>query len=327
MVGPEMRRPVVLDTDIGSDVDDILALVILARAAELQLIGVTTVYGDTSLRARMARLVLDQIGRSDVPIGVGARETLTGRPVWWAGHEGQGLPELDEVQIDEDHTAATVLRRAAAEHRGRLELFAIGPLTNVAEAISADETFAASLHHLYIMGGAFWMAQAEHNIKCDPEAADVVFRSGIPMTVCGLDVTRRVWLRESDMVRVREEGGNIGPILEDQVRRWWAFIGANENNPHDPLAILPAIRPELFRFAQCEVHVELDGANSGRTRLDRCGTGTVRIAFDVDVDAAEQEIVRRLVGSRRSEVGLLVPRKFRKFRKFDTDDSGLIADS
>src|SRR5215207_4834344 len=114
MVEPEMRRPVIVDTDIGTDVDDILALVLLARAAELQLIGVTTVYGDTSLRARMTRLVLDQLDCAHVPIGVGARETLTGRPVWWAGHEGQGLPELDGVQIDEDQTAAALLRRAAA---------------------------------------------------------------------------------------------------------------------------------------------------------------------------------------------------------------------
>jgi purine nucleosidase len=291
-----MRRPVILDTDIGTDVDDILALVLLARAAELQLIGVTTVYGDTALRARMTRLVLDQMNRFHVPIGIGARETLIGRPVWWAGHEGDGLPELDRVQIDEDHTAAAMLRRAAAEHRGQLELFAIGPLTNVAAAISADETFAASLHHLSIMGGAFWMEQAEHNIKCDPEAADVVFRSGIPMTICGLDVTQRVWLREADIARIREEGGEIGRVLADQVRRWWAFIGANENNPHDPLAILTAIRPELFRFEPCEVHVELDGEDTGRTRLDRCGTGAMRIAAEVDAEAARQEIVRRLIG-------------------------------
>ncbi len=296
MVEPKIRRPAILDTDIGTDVDDILALVLLARAAELQLIGVTTVYGDTSLRARITRLVLDQMDYSHVPIGVGARETLTGRPVWWAGHEGHGLPEIDGVQIDEDDTAAALLGRAAAAHRGQLELFAIGPLTNVAEAISADETFATSLHHLYIMGGAFWTEHAEHNIKSDPEAAEIVFRSGISMTVCGLDVTKRAWLREPDVVRVGADAGSIGHVLADQVRRWWAFIGANENNPHDPLAILPAIRPELFRFEQCDVRVELDGENSGRTRLDRCGAGSVRIAADVDAEAAEREIVRRLIG-------------------------------
>jgi purine nucleosidase len=292
-----MRRPAILDTDIGTDVDDILALVLLARASELQLVGVTTVYGDTVLRARMTRHVLDQMGRSDVPIGIGATETLTGRPVWWAGHEGQGIPDLDRVRVDEENTATNLLRWAAREHRGQLDLFAIGPLTNVAAAIVADDSFAASLHHLYIMGGAFWMERPEHNIKCDPEAADIVFRSGIPMTACGLDVTERVWLRETDMSQIRGAGDGIGSLLEDQVRRWWAFRGANENNPHDPLAILPAIRPELFRFEQCEVRVELDDAAPGRTRLARCGEGSVQIAADVEVEAAEHELMRRLIGN------------------------------
>ena len=98
MAEPATRRPVVLDTDIGSDVDDILALVLLARSPELRLVGVTTVYGDTTLRARMTRHVLDLLQLSDVPIGIGARETLTGRPVWWAGHEGAGIPDLARVQ-------------------------------------------------------------------------------------------------------------------------------------------------------------------------------------------------------------------------------------
>lgn len=77
----QRQRPVVLDTDIGSDVDDILALALLAKATELQLIGVTTVYGDTTLRSRVARSVCDLLGRSDVKVVTGARDTLTKRPV------------------------------------------------------------------------------------------------------------------------------------------------------------------------------------------------------------------------------------------------------
>ena len=296
MTEPRTRRPVILDTDIGTDVDDILALVLLAQASELQLVGVTTVYGDTVLRARMTRYVLDRMGHPNVPIGIGARESLTGRPVWWASHEGQGIPDLDRVRVEEGNSATDLLRQAATEHRGQLDLFAIGPLTNVAEAIAADDAFAASLHHLYIMGGAFWTEGPEHNIKCDPEAADIVFRAGIPMTACGLDVTHRVWLREADLSRIHGAGDGIGSLLEDQVRRWWAFRGATENNPHDPLAILTALRPELFRFEQCDVRVELEGMEAGRTRVDRCGTGNVQIAADVDVEAAEQEIVQRLGG-------------------------------
>ena len=148
------QRPVVLDTDIGSDVDDILALTLLAKAPELDLVGVTTVYGDTPFRSRIARFSLDKLGRTDVPVVAGAQETLTGRPVWRAGHVGEGLP-LDGIQIKENDTAAAMLRRAASEHRGQLELFAIGPLTNVAEAILDDESVASCLHRLYSMGGAF----------------------------------------------------------------------------------------------------------------------------------------------------------------------------
>lgn len=291
-----MPRPALLDTDIGTDVDDILALVLLARAPEFRLVGVTTVYGDTTLRARMVRQVLDQMGRSDIPIGIGASATRTNRPIFWAGHEGQGMPGLENTPVDVSLTAADLLRRAAADHAGQLDLFAIGPLTNVAAAIEADAAFAASLHHLYLMGGAFWMDKPEHNIKSDPEAAAIVFRSGVPMTVCGLDVTLRALLRESDMPRLRKAKDGVGPVLEDQVRRWWSFIEANENHLHDPLAILPAVRPELFRFEHCDMTVDVGGAESGRTRISNCGEGAITIAADVDAAAAEEEIVRRLVG-------------------------------
>jgi purine nucleosidase len=288
-------RPAVLDTDIGTDVDDILALALLASAAEVNLIGVTTVYGDTTLRARMARYVCDQVGRPEVAVAVGARETLTGRPVWWAGHEGEGIPNLDQMPVDAGLAAGEYLRRVAREHSGSLDLFAIGPLTNVAAAISEDRSFAASLNRLYVMGGAFWMEKAEHNIKCDPEAADVVFRSGVPISVCGLDVTTRVWLREQEVRAIGRARGELGAALEAQIRRWWAFTGMTENNPHDPLAVLMAIRPDLFRFEDCDVRVGLAEGDLGRTWTSSCGRGAVRIAADVDVAAASEELVRRLV--------------------------------
>ncbi len=294
----ERRRPAVavLDTDIGTDVDDILALALLATAPEVDLVGVTTVYGDTALRARMARWVCDQLGRPDVTVAVGARETLTNRPVWWAGHEGEGIPDLERVAIDETEGGVDYLRRVAREHAGDLNLYAIGPLTNVAAAIRADPGFAGALRHLSIMGGAFWMEQPEHNIKCDPEAADVVFRSGIPMSVCGLDMTTRVWIREQDVREIGQVHGELGKALEAQIRRWWSFVGKTENNPHDPLAALMAIRPDLFRFEACDVRVGLDEGDLARTFPENCGRGAARIAADVDVDAAGRELVRRLAG-------------------------------
>lgn len=294
--------PVILDTDIGSDVDDILALALLANAPELELVGVTTVYGDTQLRARMVRYVLDRLGLSHVPIGIGARETMSGRPVWWAGHEGESIPDLDRIPIDDMLSAQDLLRLAAMKHHGRLQVMAIGPLTNVAQAMLTQPAFAPSIEHLTIMGGAFWMPRPEHNMLCDAAAADIVVRSDIPMTFCGLDVTLRALLREDDMPRIRAATA-IGPMLEEEIRRWWSFKHATENQLHDPLAVLSLIRPDLFVFEQCDVRIKLDGPDPGSTYPERCGGGAIRIAAAVDAPAAEQEIVRRIAGGGRGGVG------------------------
>src|SRR5207237_70089 len=102
-------RPVIFDTDIGTDVDDILALVLLAKAPELQLIGVTTVYGDTLLRARIAQVTCDLLQRKEIAVVPGESRTLTGRQIFWAGQEGYGMPGLDQVKISESIGAVRLL--------------------------------------------------------------------------------------------------------------------------------------------------------------------------------------------------------------------------
>src|ERR1700752_5038305 len=92
-------RPVIFDTDIGTDVEEILALALLAKSPELNLIGVTTVYGDTPLRARITKGTCDLIRRPDIDILIGEKETLTRRQDSWAGHEGYGVPNLDQAQV------------------------------------------------------------------------------------------------------------------------------------------------------------------------------------------------------------------------------------
>lgn len=290
-----IARPTVLDTDIGSDVDDLLALTLLARAPEVRLVGITTVYGDTVLRARIARWTCDRLDRADVTVVPGLGETLSGRDIWWPGHEGVGLADLEDVPVTEQLTGVDYLCQTAREHPGELDLIAIGPLTNVAAALRQDPGFAGNLHHLYIMGGAFWRERAEHNFTCDPEAADLVMRSGIPMSVAGLDVTKRVWITEVDLVTLERSDHALGAVLADQVRRWWAASGRQQDNPHDALAALMPFRPELFRFERCNVAVETDGAQPGRSGIAACGQGQVALAADVDVERAQREILHRLM--------------------------------
>src|ERR1700759_4026095 len=214
-------RPVILDTDIGSDVDDILALVMIAKSPELDLIGITTVYGDTIHRARIAKATCDMLQRPELKIIAGAPKPISGRQVYWAGHEGEGMSGLDSISIDTSIKAEEYLVASAEQMSGELEILAIGPLTNIARAIQLSPEFKSRVKHLYIMGGAFWLDRPEHNIRCDVNAAQIVFASGIPLTAIGLDLTLRVWITEQDVQQISLLPNQRGKALEDEIRSWW----------------------------------------------------------------------------------------------------------
>jgi inosine-uridine nucleoside N-ribohydrolase len=289
-------RPVILDTDIGSDVDDILALVMLAKSPELDLVGITTVYGDTVLRAKIARATCQMLEQPDIDIVPGAPKPISERQVYWAGHEGEGISDLEAISIDTAKKAEDYLVEKAKTHAGEIEILAIGPLTNIAKAIELSTDFVKQVKQLYLMGGAYWLDRPEHNIRCDVDAAQTVFDSGISITAIGLDLTLRVWITEKDLKRIAALPHQLGKTLENQIRAWWVFRDLDRNHPHDPLAALSMIRPELFRFEYCNVTVERTGREFGKTIVSDCGKGRVRIASDVFVVTAEKEIVDRIAG-------------------------------
>jgi purine nucleosidase len=287
-------RPVILDTDIGSDVDDILALVMLAKSPELDLVGITTVYGDTLHRARIAKATCAMLQRPEVKIIAGAPKPLSGRQVYWAGHEGEGIPGLETFSFDTSVKAEEYLVASAEQSPGELEILAIGPLTNIAKAIELSAAFKSGVKHLYIMGGAFWLDRPEHNIRCDVDAAQIVFESGIPITAVGLDLTLRVWITEKDVQSIAAMPSSLGAILAEQIRSWWSFRDLDKNNPHDPLAALAMIHPQLFRFEHADVRVGRQGPEFAKTMVSNLEKGSVRIASDVLALTAEKEIVRRI---------------------------------
>ena len=290
-----LMRPVIFDTDIGTDVDDILALVLLAKAPELQLIGVTTVYGNTLLRARIAQITCDLLRRKEIVVMPGEPQTLTRRQIFWAGQEGYGVPGLEKVKISESIRAVQYLIESSEHYGNGLEILATGPLTNIASAISKSPEALSRIKHLYLMGGAFWMDRYEHNIRCDPEAAKIVFASGIPITAIGLDLTLRVRLNKKDVQKIAQIGGGLGPLLEDQILRWWELWQITENPPHDPLAALAMVRPDLFTFETWDVEITAEGRREGLTRLVENKDSNIRIGFDLLARTAEREIVRRIV--------------------------------
>lgn len=145
------------------------------------------------------------------------------------------------------------------------------------------------------MGGAYWLNYAEHNIEMDVVAARIVFESGIPITAIGLDVTLRVWVTEAQVELIRNLPNGLGPMLEDQIRRWWRFLGTNKNNPHDPLAALAMVRPELFSFEPCDVSICMEQNRRGHLiRLDN-PAGKVSAAYDLDVHSAEMLLLNYIL--------------------------------
>lgn len=291
---------IILDTDIGSDVDDALALVQILGTPSLELEGVTTVYGDTALRARIVRRYAALAG-VDLLAHPGVGTPLSGREVWWAGHEGTLHDELVREPVA-DEPAVDHLVRRVLEDPGAIDIVAIGPLTNLAAAIQSEPRFASAVRGLWIMGGAFDegepdSAEPEHNFRSDTTAAQIVFDARIPTVVTGLEVTRQVEIRDDSVQRIAQ-AGPAGEALYADIAQWWDFWSTQWNVPHDPVTVLTLTRPDLFAFSgPGTVAIEPDGDGAGRSVFTPDAAGWVRVATRADAAAVGEEIVRAIVAA------------------------------
>jgi len=301
-----MATRLILDTDIGTDVDDCLALAFVLGSPELELEGVTCVYGDVALRARMALKLLRLAGRSDVPVMLGSAQTLLGiRPIHWPGHEGVGLLDAgDDGFAPAAEHAVDYLVRTVMENSGKIHLLAIGPLTNVALAFRREPRLADRLAHLTIMGGAFrgrdglGLPYAEHNFVCDPEAARIVLAAGAPTTLVPLDVTTRVAIRRDAVAQIRTGGSPFHDAVARQVELYPRFAESGATLLHDPLAAALIVRPELAETVPLRVEIETQGRLSAGASLMRHPTAdapkTAAVALGIDAAAAERLIEARI---------------------------------
>ena len=269
---------VIIDTDPG--VDDALALLLAMRSPELKIEGITPVAGNVPLALTLpnALRMVEVAGRTDIPVAAGAKEPLARRLVTAAyahGENGLGgavFPEPKTKPISDP--AAEFIRRTVRKYPGEVTLLTIGPLTNVALALRSDTDLAGMIRSLVMMGGSLSGGNitpaAEFNVYVDPEAARIVFQSGIPITMVGLDVTRKTTLTE-EHVRTLEAGGNpvsqaaakIGRNVLQHNREQGFLVGPNM---HDPLAVASFINPELLKYQDYYVDVETQGElSSGAT--------------------------------------------------------------
>lgn len=309
-------KHIVLDTDPG--VDDALAFLLALSSPELAIEAVTTVAGNVSHEKghRNAKQLLEFLGRTDVPVCRGAARPLV-REFRHAeevhGETGLGGASLPEPEMESDSRSAVQVIHQKAEELGEdLTLVAVGPLTNVAAAVVGDPELASKVNGLVVMGGAYNLtpyghgnvsAVAEFNVWHDPEAAKIVFNSGIPMVCAGLDTTTHPDYRMGvDMFREIEALGTgrsrlVADLCRGIVERLNGF------SLHDPMAVAYLVDPTMFKTQRCRVDVETCGKlTRGMTvverRHGRIVEGNVEVIVEVDAERFHRLIMERVAEGR-----------------------------
>ncbi len=266
------RRRIIIDTDPGQD--DAVAILAALGSPELEVVAITTVAGNVPLplTTRNALLMTELAGRTDVPVYAGSEQPMV-RPLRTAeyvhgpsGIDGADLP--DPVTLPAPgHAVDAIIDLVMGAAAGTITLCTLGPLTNVAVALQRRPEIAPRVRELVMMGGGFFEGgnvtpAAEFNILVDPDAARVVFSSGIPVVQMPLDVTHKALTTDARIRRFRDLGTPAGEAVAgmlDFYDRYDERKYGTEGGPlHDPCVIAYLLRPELFSGRRCHVAVEID---------------------------------------------------------------------
>ncbi len=284
----------IIDTDPG--IDDAMAIAYAAAASEFNLIGLTTVFGNTHVHqsSRNARFLLDKLGL-DLPVAEGASHPLgadTHAPSEHV-HGPEGFGDLTEIpEIGQNHAlpAAEFLVEMARTHKGELVVCAVGPLTNIANAMRLDPEFADNLRQLVIMGGAVYCPgnitqHAEANIYHDALAAEEVFSTPPNTVLVGLDVTLKTLYETADFEALAQRSPDMGSFLRDISRFYLKFykeIGGLEGcGLHDSTAVIACSHQAMFNMVETGLRVVTDGDLLGATQPDP-ERPAIRVCRDVD---------------------------------------------
>jgi len=304
---PSTRQRVILDTDIGDDIDDVFALGIALASPELEIAGITSAWGDTALRARMIDRVLCETGREDIPVYTGvathrADAAAFSQAPWaeaGAPHKPRGNDDAVGFILDE-----------ARRHPGEVTLIAIAPLTNIGAAIDRDPAGFRMLKRVVLMGGSVLRGydadgapgvttkpSAEYNIAMDPAAAQKLFRSGVPIFMMPLDSTQIAF----DAAHGAEFAKISTPLtdsIEVLTAEWSQGTRRNEPTLFDPVAVAFAIDPKTCPTTP--EHIEVD--DKGFTRVTP-GSPNAQACLTAHPDAfyalaMPRLLTQRLVGTK-----------------------------
>lgn len=308
-------KKIIIDTDIGDDIDDAIALVLALKSPEIDLAGVTTVYKNTRLRVLIALKILEVYGRSDIPVHAGIGTPLLNRA------DCEDIPcQFDIVDKGAEYkssvNAVDFIIDTVKSHPG-ITILCLGPLTNIAAAI-IKETGAMKNSRLVIMGGMISNPYPECNISTDPEAAAIVFDSGMPIVMVGLDVTLKCSMKDEHVKMIHEANDEKLKLLSKLIMLWnkrflipilkgWGMEINEETfcsgpSLHDPLALGFIINPGFFETKPSKILIETQGKYTRGITVDSINVFNGKpngynadVCINVDSDGFADMLIERIL--------------------------------
>lgn len=253
---------VIIDTDIGDDIDDAFAVALALRSPEIHLLGITTEFGDTKLRARLLDRYLKAVGRTDIPVAAGVHTKHRG--VFTQAEYGRAQPARRYAD------AVGFLLNQIRAHPGQITLVAIGPLFNVQAAIARDPATFRELKRVVMMGGSIYRGyddaktgahrppEPEWNIRCDPAGARALLDSGVPVYMMPLDSTQ-IHFGPPGLDGVVRHGSPLTDQLALLYQEWSAATGRPIPTLFDPVTVAFILRPELCPVTPMSLRVDKKG--------------------------------------------------------------------
>lgn len=287
-----MKYKVLLDTDIGDDIDDAFALSLCLKSKETDLVAVTTVFRNTLCRAKQAKQLIVASGKA-IPVYVGEGMPTDGIiPGFSFSEEGDLLKTLP-CQYDDDmesfavnYNATDAVIKYAEEYKGELIVITIGAMTNLYNALKKDPTIAGKIKKVVSMGGWFTNFEPEWNILCDPLSVQGVIDSGVQIDFVGLDVTLKCPLDDTLLDDFRKSSDPSNKLIVKWLDRWFKTFNFEKSVMHDPLAVASVIK-NVCGFEKVYVKVVTEGPKRGAIEVKKEqteGYKPVNVALSVDKD-------------------------------------------
>ena len=267
----ETRRKIIIDTDIGDDIDDAFAILLAVLSEKFEILGVTTVFRSSLHRGRIAKALLESAG-ADVPVYAGADEPIDGTiptfPFEDADADGKPaiphyLPEMEEERTEKAPAENFILDMADL-YPEEVSIVALAPLTNLAKAAKKRPDSFRKIKEIFLMGGDGTFHFAEWNVRCDCAAAKTVFDFGVDILLCGFDITSSARLSGEDVTRLRALRAAPFRLLVKMMDKYISDY-REERVPtmHDPLALCMLLLPEKFVWEKKKLTVSLKGGTRG----------------------------------------------------------------